>query len=116
MSGTTAQTVTATVSTRAATTSMNQTRKLFWPSAGGAVLALVFLFGIPKRRRNWLAMVGLLALVVSLASIGCGGGGGSNNNSTPVTTPGTTAGLYTVTVTGVSGSITQTATVAVTVN
>ena len=117
LSGTTAQTVTVTVSTTATTTSMNQTRKLFWPSAGGAVLALVFLFGIPKRRRNWLAMVGLLALVVSIAGMGCGGGGGgSNNNTTPVTTPGTTAGTYTVTVTGVSGSITQTATVVVTVN
>ncbi len=110
-------TATLTVYTTAATTSLNQTRKLFWPAASGATLALVLFFGIPRRRRNWLAMLGLLVLFVSVAAIGCGGGssnngggGGGGGNS------GTTTGSYTVTVTAVSGSITQTATVPVTVN
>jgi subtilase family serine protease len=109
------QTSTLTISTTAAT-AMNEPLKLFWPSTGGAVLALAFFFRIPKKRRNWLAMIGLLVLFVSGAAIGCGGGGGGGGGggSTP-SNPGTTAGTYTVTVTGVSGAITQTTTVTLTV-
>jgi hypothetical protein len=104
------------VNTTAATTSLNQTKKLFWPSAGGVALALVLFFGIPKRRRNWLAMLGLLVFFVTVAGMGCGGGsgGGGGGNS------GTTAGTYTVTVTGTSGTgasaITQTTAVTLIVN
>jgi hypothetical protein len=112
---TAAQTATLTVSTTAASTALNQTRKLFWPSAGGAALALVFLFGIPARRRKWLSMLGLLLLVVSVAGIGCGGGSSSGSGGS-TSNPGTTAGTYAVTVTGTSGSITQTTIVNVTVN
>jgi subtilase family serine protease len=108
ISGSTPQTATLTVSTTLAT-ALNQPFKLFWPSAGGATLALAFLFRIPKRRRNWLAMLGLFCLLVSIAGIGCasgnagtggggGGGGGGSSNS------GTTAGTYTITITGTSGS------------
>lgn len=114
VSGTTAQTSTLTVYTTAATTSSNQMKKLFWPSAGGAALALVFLFGIPKRRRNWLAMLGLLLVFVSAAVVGCGGGGGTGGTGT--SNAGTTAGTYTVTVTGTSGSVTGSTTVTLTVN
>ena len=113
-----AQTSTLTVSTTAAT-SMNQPEKLFWPSTGGAVLALVFLFGVPRRRRNWLAMIGLLAFFVSLAATGCGGGVAPLGNGTGPTggtsNPGTTSGTYTVTVTGTSGSMSQSTNVTVTV-
>ena len=79
-------------------------------------LALVLFFGIPKRRRNWLAMLGLLVFFVTVAGMGCGGGsgGGGGGNS------GTTAGTYTVTVTGTSGTgasaITQTTAVTLIVN
>jgi subtilase family serine protease len=115
IAGTTAVTATLTVSTAAATSALNRAKKLFWPSTGGTALALVFLFGIPKKRRNWLAMLGLLVLFVSVAGAGCGssisGGGGSSSSN-----PGTTAGSYTVTVTGVSGSITQTTQVTLNVN
>jgi hypothetical protein len=55
-------------------------------------------------------MLGMLALLATLASgmLACGG-----NASSVVSTsyPGTTAGTYTVTVTGVSGSITATNTI-----
>ena len=116
ITGSAAVTATLTVNTTAATTALNQTKKLFWPSAGGAALALVLFFGIPKRRRNWLAMLGLLVFFVTVAGMGCGGGsgGGGGGNS------GTTAGTYTVTVTGTSGTgasaITQTTAVTLIVN
>ncbi len=113
-----AQTSTLTITTTAAT-SMNQPEKLLWPSTGGAVLALVFFFGVPKRRRNWLAMIGLLAFFVSLAATGCGGGVaplGNNGGTGGTSNPGTTSGTYTVTVTGASGSMSQTTQVTVTVN
>jgi subtilase family serine protease len=114
ISGTTAQTATLTVNTTASTTSENQMKKLFWPSAGGATLALVLFLGIPKRRRNWLAMLGLLALFASVGALGCGGGGGGGGKNN-----GTTPGTYTVTVTGTSGTgasaITQTTAVTLTV-
>jgi len=112
LSGTTAQPSTLTVNTTAAV-ALNHPMNLFWPSTGGAVLAVAFFFGIPRRRRNWLAMLGLLVLFVSGAAIGCGGGGGggtvSNGN------PGTSAGNYTVTVTATSGSNIETTTFTLTV-
>ena len=101
-----------TVTTTAATSSLNRPAKFFWPSAGGTALALVCLFGIPaRRRRNWMAMLALVVFFASIAAIGCGGsskGGGGGNT-------GTTPGSYTVTVTGVSGTITQTTVVTLTV-
>jgi hypothetical protein len=110
VSGTMAQTDVLTVSTTPATTSLNKPANPFWPSTGGAVLALVFLFGIPARRRKWLSMLGLLVFFVSIAAIGCGsgsGGGGGGGKSNP----GTTAGTYSVTVTGTPTSGTAETTV-----
>ncbi|WP_263351972.1 Ig-like domain repeat protein [Acidicapsa acidisoli] len=115
ISGTTAQTDVLTITTTAATTALNRPMKLFWPSVGGAALAMVFFFGIPARRRSWLSMLGLLAFFVSIAAIGCGGGGsggggGGGGNS------GTTPGTYTVTVTGTAGSVAPMTSVTLTVN
>ena len=113
ISGTTAPTSTLTITTTAPTSAQNKPMKLFWPSAGGTALAMVFFFGIPARRRNWLSMLGLLAVFASVAAIGCGGGGsggGGGGNS------GTTPGTYSVTVTGTAGSTAMTTTVSVTVN
>jgi len=120
ISGPATQTATLTVSSTVAT-AVSRPFKLFWPSAGGATLALAFLFRIPRRRRNWLAMLGLFCLLISIAGVGCvggnsgtgsggggGGGGGSSN-------PGTTAGTYTITITGTSGSIVETSTAVLTV-
>jgi hypothetical protein len=114
ISGTTAQTVILTVYTTGAT-ALNKPPQLFWPSTGGAVLALVFFFRIPKRRRNWLAMLALLVLFVTIAGIGCGGGGAGSGGGGGTGNPGTTAGSYTITVTGTSGSTVESGTVTLTV-
>lgn len=73
-----------------------------WLGAGsGAVLALVFFFGIPARRRSWRSMLSILVTMVALGTmVSCGGGssGGGGGGGT-YTDPGTTAGTYTYTVT-----------------
>jgi hypothetical protein len=116
ITGSAAVTGTVTINTTAAT-ALNKPMQLFWPSTGGAVLAFALFFGIPKRRRNWLMMIGLLVLFVSGAAIGCGGGGSSSGGGGGGTSnPGTTTGAYTFTVTATSGSISQTTVVTVNVN
>jgi hypothetical protein len=115
ISGTTVQTVTLTVYTTAAT-ALNKPLKLLWPSAGSAVLACLLLFGLPARRRNWKTMLGWLMLLIALNGgvLSCGGGnsgggGGGGGN------PGTPAGNYTITVTGVSGATAATGQLPLTV-
>ena len=64
-------------------------------AGGGAVLALVFFFGIPKRRRSWRAMLGVFVAMATLGVLtSCGGGSAPRQSN-----PGTTAGTYTFTVT-----------------
>jgi N-acetylneuraminic acid mutarotase len=111
---------TLTISTTAATSAaMTRPRRsgVPWYGPGGAVLACILLFGIPARRRNWQRMLGALALLVALASgvLACGGGGAGGGGGGGTSTSGTTAGSYTVTVTATSGTITETGTVALTV-
>jgi len=83
-----------------------------WYTEGGAALACILLFGIPARRSRCRTMFGMLALLITLTGgvLACGGGvsGGSSN-------PGTTAGAYTITVTGTSGTTTATNTVTLNV-
>jgi hypothetical protein len=76
----------------------------------------MLLFGNPARRRRWLARLGMLALLITLTGgvLACGGSGGGGGCNA-VGNPGTTAGNYTITVTGTSGAITQTGTVSLTV-
>jgi sugar lactone lactonase YvrE len=89
---------------------------------GGAVLALLVMFGIPARRRSWRAMVGALMLVVALSSLAaCGGGGGGSKGGSGggFTDPGTRSGTYTFTVTGAGNPVVNpapTTTFTVTVN
>ena len=106
LNGNTAQTSTLTVTTTAATTGENEMKKLLWPSAGGTALGLVLLFGVPRRRRNWLTMVGLAVLFTSIGVIGCSGGsgGGGSGGGRGGGNTGTSAGIYTVTVTGTGTS------------
>lgn len=111
ISGSTAQTDILKVNTTAATTSLNKPANRFWPSTGGAVLALLVFFGIPKRRRLWLSMFGLLVFSVAIGCGGGGGGGGGGGSSNP----GTTAGDYVVTVTATSGTLSSTSTVSLVV-
>jgi trimeric autotransporter adhesin len=85
-------------------------------AGGGAILALLVFFGIPARRRSWRSMLGLVVALVVLGGLSsCGGGGGGGGGGTSPGNTGTAAGAYTVTVTGVSGSITETTSVSLTV-
>lgn len=115
-SGSAAQTTTLTVNTTSATSAINQIRGFIRPVVGGAALACLLLVGIPVRRRRWRSVLGMLILLIAVvgATLGCSGGangdgGGGGGNS------GTTPGTYVITVSGTSGSITQTGTVSLTV-
>jgi hypothetical protein len=84
----------------------------------GTALACILLLCIPARRRSWRAMLGMIALLFILASgvVACGGGGsGGGGGGGGGGNPGTTAGSYVITVTGTSGSVTETGTVNLTV-
>lgn len=120
IAGASSGTATLTISTTAATSAaLAYPRRpgVPWCAAGGATLACLLLFGVPSRRRRWRTMLGMLVILVALASgvLSCGngsgggngGGGGGTGNS------GTTAGNYTVTVTGTSGTTTEMGTVTV---
>jgi hypothetical protein len=62
-------------------------------------------FVLPVRRRKWRALLNLLVLsAIAAAVIGCGG----LNTIKAQGDPGTTAGSYTITVTGTSGQATAT--------
>jgi hypothetical protein len=98
------------VTTTAATSAENHEKRLFWPSAGGTALALLLLFGVPRRRRNWLAMFGLLAVFISIGVMGCVSGNTNTNGNS-----GTAAGSYVITVTATSGAVTETGQVSLTV-
>ncbi len=54
-------------------------------------------------------------LVLAVLAVSCGGGGGGGGGPTPPPNPGTPPGTYMVSVRGVSGSITRTTTVTLTV-
>jgi sugar lactone lactonase YvrE len=107
--GSAPQTSILTINTTAPTNSANQMKRLLWPAAGGTALAVVLLFWVPRRRRDWLAMLVLLLLFASIGEVGCGGGGGSGAGGGGVGgNTGTTPGSYTVAVIGTSGSLTVT--------
>jgi hypothetical protein len=81
---------------------------------GGAILAAFFLLLIPtKRRRLKLAFGSLFLVLLGAALVACGGS--SSTTTTTITNPGTPVGNYTVTVTGVSGSLSRGASITVTV-
>ncbi len=114
-------TITATPPTSAALHSPFNELERRWYAGGGVALGCVLLLGIPGRRRaleraGWLRLFGVLLLMVAGGALGCGGGGsGGSGGGGGGGNPGTTAGAYTVTVTGTSGAIVKTATVTVNV-
>ncbi len=115
LSGTTAGTATLTITTTAAASSaMFGPKRLGvpWLAAGGSVLAGLFLFGMPGRRRRWRAILGMVMLLVVLSAgvLACGGGSKSGGGIA-----GTTAGAYTITITGTSAATTETGAVNLTV-
>ena len=118
-SGTTTLTITTTAPVAASSTITSLVHPKGpspWYAAGGATLACLLLFGIPGRRRSWRTMLGMLVLLVALAGSGVLGCGGTTHNIAQTQgTPGTTAGTYTITVIGTSGTITESGTVTLTV-
>jgi hypothetical protein len=66
--------------------------------------------------RRWRNLIGVLVLLAFLARsvMSCGGGGSAGGGG--ISNPGTTTGSYTITLTGTSGSTTQTTTVNLTEN
>jgi trimeric autotransporter adhesin len=88
----------------------NPFERMLTLGGGGTVLALLF-FCLPLRRRKWQTLLGILLFAfAAIAATGCG----SSSTMTPTQT-GTTPGAYTVIVTGSSGSMQATTSVAVTV-
>jgi hypothetical protein len=87
-----------------------------WFAAGSTTLSFLLLFGVPSRRRRWRAMLGMLVLLAALGGgvFACSGGATSSGGN-GITNPGTTAGIYTVTLTGTSGTAAETGTLALTV-
>jgi N-acetylneuraminic acid mutarotase len=124
ITGTNAGTATLTISTTATTNSaLSYPRRhgVPWYAAGGAALACLLLFGVPARQRSWRTMLGMLMLLAALTAsvMACGGGGNGNGGGGGGGggggIAGTTAGTYTITVTGTSGATTETGTVSLTV-
>ena len=116
ITGTTAVTATLTVNTTAVTTASLEDHlpRGFAVGSSIAVASLFFLI-LPSRRRRLKMLLSLLALAVfSGAVVGCGGG--SNAPSSGQGNAGTTPGAYIITITGTSGTISQTTQVNVSVN
>lgn len=91
----------------------NHNRRGWTGAGGGAVLALLILFGIPGKRRRWQSMLGVLLALAALGSLAaCGGGGGGGGQK--ITDPGTAAGTYVFTVTGTGTPAPSTTPAAVT--
>jgi subtilase family serine protease len=120
ISGTNARTAILTVTTitsqqAACAASSSTPRKISWYSGGGAVLACVLLFGIGPRRRKFCTAISLLVLLVALAGGAIACGGSKSVSCTPTTIARTTAGNYTINITGTSGSTTASGTIPLTV-
>lgn len=111
-------TATLTISTTAPSTTAVAVQH--WPSClfgANAALACIVLFGSPIRRRRWQTRLASFATIILISSaLACGGSaGGAGTGGDHQSLPGTTAGSYTITVTGSSGSITQKTIVTLTV-
>jgi subtilase family serine protease len=119
IAGATAGTATLTVSTTPATNAALVQPKRpggRWYTTGGAALACLLLLGIPARRRSLRTMLGMMGLLLVLTGgvLACGGGG-SNSGGGGTNIPGTTPGVYVVTVTCTSGSTVATGTLTLNV-
>jgi hypothetical protein len=119
IAGSTAKTATLTISTTAATSGALTYPKrpgASWYAVGTASFACLFLMWVPARRRRWVSMLRLLVLLVAIASTASACGGGSSGGVGGGTgASGTTAGSYTVTITGTSGTTIETGTLTFTV-
>jgi len=123
ITGTSPGTATLTVTTRASTahvSSIRPARSNNFPGSfavtAASLACLIFCIS-PARLRRWRsALASVLLLILCLGgAIACGGGGGASVNPPHPTDPGTTAGSYTITITGTSGSTTATGAFTLTV-
>ena len=109
-----AQSVTSTLTvntTKVSSAAMHNPFGRLLTLGGGGTMAALLLFCLPPRRRKWRMLFGLLLAAVLLTAVsGCGGKITLTANKT-----GTTAGAYTITVTGSSGTLQATTSVAVAV-
>jgi hypothetical protein len=116
ISGTTPVTATLTIGTTAiSSAAVHDPLRRTFSVGGGVVMAALFFFGMPVRRRRLKTLLGLL-LFAAVAGAGIGCSSVANNTPTTPANPGTTPGTYTVTVTGTSGATTANTAVSVTVN
>jgi subtilase family serine protease len=101
---------TVTVSITTAASSVRPGSAPLWLGGGGALVAGVFLFGTPARRRL-AAVLTLITIALILSAVGCGGSSKSSGGGGT----GTPAGTYVVSVTGSDGTTSHTTDVAVAV-
>ncbi|MGA8087872.1 MAG: chitobiase/beta-hexosaminidase C-terminal domain-containing protein [Terracidiphilus sp.] len=114
ISGAQAVTSKLTINTTAASAAaLHNPLRPFVKIGEGTLVAIPF-FWLPFRRRRWQTMLGLL-LLATLASVACGCGGVTKTPSPTQGSGGTTAGAYSITVTGTSGSMQSTTNLSVTV-
>jgi sugar lactone lactonase YvrE len=88
----------------------------FPPIGGGALAAVLFFIGVPRRRWRGWSLLAVLGVVIAGTCLGCGGGsngGGSGNNPPP--NAGTTTGNYSVTVKATSGTMVSSVSIPLTV-
>ncbi len=112
ISGTAAVAAKLTINTTAASIAvLHDPLKRIFPF-GGAMLAALLFFCLPRRRHQWQTLFSLLVLL-TIAGVTAGCGGVLTSKNPP--NSGTTAGSYTVTVTGASSSTTVTTAVNFTV-
>jgi hypothetical protein len=120
-----AATATLTISTTASTSASASAQKhgRSWSLTGATALACILLCGLSAARKRWQARLGVVvfSLILLTGVVACGGGSGGGSSSGGGGpggggSLGTTAGIYTMTVTGTSGSLTQIGTVTLVVN
>jgi hypothetical protein len=71
-----------------------------WPGSCVAVVSLVLLLTIPKKRLRWGTAIGMVSVVFLATCLGCAGGGTNGGGGNGGRNPGTPTGVvYTVTVT-----------------
>jgi subtilase family serine protease len=93
--------------------------KMSWYAAGsGATLAGLCLLMLPRRRR-WGALLAAVITISALTAVGCGSNtsttGGSSGGTTPTGTTNASPGIYTFTVTAISGTSVHSAQISYTV-